>query len=295
LWIDDFKIQKTDAAPRPRREQRSRDELVLQTGDELFGALEGLTAKSIAVAGAFGSTRTPWAEVVGLRFRREPIAARPVTGWIARIELQAAPGALPGDCDWLVGALQSADEKTIALEHAWLGRLEFDPSAIRRLEPLFLGTRLEIEPAVSHLGDEIREEFRCPVPDGPRLERTFRLAASPAGPAFIRLETDNLEPAGPKTPAWSEFLTDLRAGHLLTEVFVNEQRVDDLNRHLDSRLPASRPGWLRIAVPAKLLKAGENRIRLEQRPARNDPRNFDDCELSNITLEIEEPAPGSKR
>jgi hypothetical protein len=288
-WIDDIMIQIPSSHRRPRREQRTQDSVVLQNGDELFGKLRGMDAKTISLQGSFGDWQAPWSTADGVCFQRGSPAARPISGWIARLEFQSAPGTPVGEVDWLIGAIQAANEKALILDHPWLGMVTLDPAGIRRLEPWFLGSRWEIDAATSHLGDELREEFRDPVPIGPRLEREFTLDALPAGTAWMSLLTDNLEPAGPWTPAWSEFLGELRGGHLLTELYLNEQRIGDLNRHLDSRATASRPVRLRIPIPANVLKAGRNRVRLEQRPARDDPRDFDDCEISNWALEIESP------
>ncbi|MSR59884.1 MAG: hypothetical protein EXS05_19970 [Planctomycetaceae bacterium] len=80
---------------------------------------------------------------------------------------------------------------------------------------------------------------------------------------------------------------DLAAGHLRTELWINGRRLDDLNRHVALRAHPDNPQRLRIAVPNAFLKAGDNTLELRQRPDRNDPQQFDDCEISRLGLEVE--------
>jgi hypothetical protein len=97
-----------------------------------------------------------------------------------------------------------------------------------------------------------------------------------------------LEPAGSETPPGSRYLSELRSGFLGTEVFLNGQALGRLNDHISQRSPVQAPRFLRLPIPAKLLKAGKNTWRIEQTSMRTNAAEFDDCEIGPIVLAIEE-------
>ncbi|MBC8114774.1 MAG: hypothetical protein H7062_10380, partial [Candidatus Saccharimonas sp.] len=135
-------------------------------------------------------------------------------------------------------------------------------------------------------GDSIRADFRRPLPDGTEWRSEFVLAAKPYGDVWFSLNVADLEPSGLETPPGSPYLQELRAGRLLTEVIVNDQPAGDLNRRLRFRASSDQPERLRVPLPPDSLRAGANSVRLRQRPLTENGSDYDDCELSNLRLEL---------
>jgi len=98
-----------------------------------------------------------------------------------------------------------------------------------------------------------------------------------------------LIPSGPGTLQATPFLDEVRAGFLTTQVFLNGERVGTLNELISVRSPASAPERVRFQLPARLLKAGGNTIRLQQSSAKDDADSFDDCEIRALAIEVERP------
>jgi hypothetical protein len=253
----------------------------------VFGEVVGVDQTQIVAKGVFGEIRIPWSGTRGIQHRyRGPIAA-PVAGWLSRIELQRLSEDLHESPDIVIAAVQSADEQELRAAHPWLGTLVLPWRSIRRIEPIFLGTYRLLDPAMHHLGNEVHSEFRIPVPEGNRLESIASFERTPAGNVYLSAEVDQMEASGSETPPGSPSLAELRAGFLQTEVFVNGTLVGNLNSRLRYRSSPHGPQRIRLSVPNGLLKTGPNTIRIQQRPARDDASDYDDCEIGRIALEIE--------
>jgi hypothetical protein len=107
----------------------------------------------------------------------------------------------------------------------------------------------------------------------------------------VSCDLDHIEPRGPQTILGRPFLQELRAGGLLTQVFVNDQLIGDLNHLVSRRPPTAQPERVRLEVPLRVLRAGANTLRFEQLPSRTDPNDFDDAEVSRVALEISDDTP----
>ena len=303
-WVDDFKVYRTvpelpvpiDAQAPPTLPTKAkpessepRDLLWLLSGDELYGDVKMLTPLDIQLKGAFGERHVRWADTRGVLFRpRQNVAPHsPIQGLIARIEFRPYLFPVVDDNDRLTAAVQSVSATELQLSHHDLGTLKIPLSEVRKIEPQYLGSRWMIAPGPEHMGDEIHPDFLVPIPLGSQLSRTLKLASVPKGPLWIGLTVSQLEPAGPQTAKENPFRAELAAGFLRTELFINDKKVDYLNRYIDSRARKQNPQRIRIPVAAKNFKPGANTIRLEQRPSQSDPNNFDDFEFSQWTLEAE--------
>jgi len=164
------------------------------------------------------------------------------------------------------------------LRHALLGELSFDRSRLHRLRPLLLGRRIELDYARRHLGDANRlvPGIAPPRSEGPTLRRSFRLDAIPAT-ARLAVTVHHLKgPADGIGPA-------LERGELRTEVFVNERRIDYLNRLVDRAV--KEPQRLEIAIPTSALRIGENVVELRQTPEAASGRR-ESCVVSNLVIEL---------
>jgi hypothetical protein len=77
----------------------------------------------------------------------------------------------------------------------------------------------------------------------------------------------------------------------LTEVWINNQQITDLNRWLDAPATADDPARLWIPIESGNLRAGMNTVELRQAPAVQKPMEFDDIELWDVAWE--QPRTGS--
>lgn len=287
-WIDDVQFhEQVDDRPAELNLQKS-DLIRLAEGDELFGEIVAADPHRAKLSGRFGLRSFRWTEIRGIEFAAGGgPPGDPVTGLIATVELAPVLGAGEADGDSLVVALQSISESELTAVHPSLGELRIPLRWIERIVPRFAGTLQLVDAARHHLGDEIREDFRAKLAEGPRLEWTVSLDAAPKGKTYLSLQVADLEPGFGATTKDGGPRAELAAGFLRTELFVNGRRIDDLNRHVSARAIPANPQRLRIALPPGLLKTGPNTVRLEQHSARNDPQQFDDCEVSRVAIEIE--------
>lgn len=288
VWIDDLQIaRQATQTESPENTQRS-DLLRLAEGDELFGSVERIDARQLELNSAFGRRELPWSRLRGVDFGLSHAPpGRPVAGLVSTIEMAPAFAAVDVECDRIVAAIVSTTPDALEVDHPALGRLRLPIGEVQRVEPVFEGIWHLIDAGWRHPGDEIREEFHARIAEGPNLAWTFTLAEIPAGKAWLGLRAADVEPAGPGAARDGRFAKALAAGHLRTELHVNGRRVDDLNRHINLRAHPDNPRRLRIALQAGILKVGENVIELKQKPAADDPRQYDDCEISRLGLEFE--------
>ncbi|HUG90247.1 MAG TPA: hypothetical protein VML55_05410 [Planctomycetaceae bacterium] len=286
--IDDVLIQEYRSTPAAGLRRAVASSIEFDSGDRLYGTIASAGAHSVEIVGAYGTVRRSWSEIS--RIVLDGASATPpasISGLWARVTLPAPIECPDAPHDTLELALQSVAHGILAARHPILGEIRLELTQVRRIEPQFIGTRLPLSLDVHHLGDEARADFRQPVPAGHTLRGEFTLESVPSGEAFFAVDAADLEPSGPQTPLGSPYLRELRAGHLRTGVIVNGQRLGSLNDHIRWKAPIDRPERLRVPIPAGALKPGRNVWTIEQLPARNDPREFDDAEFGPIAIEFD--------
>ena len=298
MWIDDLLISRLNEREFPlvRRLSQVDDAVASHTGEELFGRVTRIMPQGITLDGIAGEATVPWSRVaaVGFRSAGRPLSgpAVPSEGVVARIESQSHVDRPQLLADRLTATIMGADRHGLLVSHPLLGKIPFSWRDIRRIEPLFVGRDLVLDARRVHLGDSIRADFRRPLPDDTEWRSEFVLTAKPRGDVWLSLNVADLEPRGPETPPGSAYLKELHAGRLLTEVIVNDQPVGDLNRRLRFRASPDQPERLRCQLPRESLRAGANTVRLRQRPLTENGSDYDDCELSDLRLELRMPAWG---
>lgn len=292
LWIDDLSISRLDddLTSFDVRFPSVDDTVVTHTGEEFFGRVTQLTPRGITLAGIAGELLMPWSRVatVGFRSADRPVNGQtePLEGLVARIEWQPFVDRPQLLADRVTVTIVKTDRDGLVVSHPFLGEFPLSWRDLRRIEPFFLGHDLVLDARRVHLGDSIRADFRRPLPDGTEWCSEFVLAAMPEGDVWLSLNVADLEPSGLETPPGSAYLKELRAGRLLTEVLVNNQPAGSLNSHLRFRASPDQPERLRCLLPRDALRTGANSFRLTQRPLTENGSDFDDCELSDLRLEI---------
>jgi hypothetical protein len=292
LWIDDLSISRVDEIVSPLGTQLppAVDAVVTPFGEEFFGRVTRIAPLGIRLDGVAGEVTVPWSRVaaVGFRSADRPLTGptSPLKGLVARIEWQPCVDRPRLLADRLTATIVATERDGLFLSHPFVGEFPLPWRDISRIEPLFVGQDLVLDARRVHLGDSIRADFRRPLPDGTEWRNEFVLAAKPEGDIWLSLNVADLEPSGMETPPGSPFLKDLRAGRLLTEVIINDQPVGDLNRHLRFRDSSGQPKRLRCLLPRDVFRTGANTVWLRQRPLTENGSDYDDCELSDLRLEL---------
>jgi hypothetical protein len=274
VW-DEFSLERTcDEEPRsaPDREQ---DTVWLADGDQLFGSIVRADRRTLEVRGKFGQRSFPWPEVQGCSFRRA--AAPPHTTEGAHVRLLLHTGLTP-DADILDGVVRELDTRHLTLRHPRLGDLSIDRPFLRELRPLFFGKRMELDNGFHHLGPRGRtaQGLTPARAEGLDWRGTFTLDAVPADARLVLQAvglTGTADPGG----------TALAVGGLRTEVVVNGQQVDYLNRQVERAGP--KPHRLAVPLPRDGLRVGHNAVELRLTP---DPATgrYAHCGVFDLALEI---------
>lgn len=279
-----------------------QDRLLLIDGLEFYGRGLKFLESGVRMVGP-PEMQLPWLEVQSARRARQSLAGIVVRGWPVRIVLnpdRSGPGC-ELEPHWLRGMLSDVQASGIVMAHSLLGRLTIPWTLIRRMESegdSAETSRLLLEPAVQHPGTAIRPEFQRVEPDGPAWNRSFDLPDDspllrPAQALFLTLDVAELEPSHPDTLRGSPYLNDLRAGFLVSEVFINGSRAGTLNEHLRFHHRSGEFQRLRFPLPSGCLRPGLNTLKIQQHPGRDADDGFDDGEWRGLALESQ-PAPATK-
>lgn len=277
--LDDLSLVRTSEPLGPLEVEPGLDEVRLPTGDQLFGRVAGADAERVEAEVDGRTIALPWSDVAGLYFRRAPAQSEPVEGPWARVEWAAGPDDDPRDLDRVEGALVGLSDDALSLEVPFVGRLAVPRDRLRRLVPLGPARRVVIDPTAHHLGDRHAPDLDPPQPEPGPLEVAFTLPEPPAGPAALAL--DVVQVVGEEGN--SEFSGLVRQGHLRTHIYINDKRLDDLNRFIAS--PNETPERVRVPVPPGALRAGRNVVRLEQVGTPEEPARRDNLGVLGMALE----------
>ena len=293
LWIDDLQILKLspiDDQDRSPSHSIGRDALTTETGDELFGRIIGITESSVTLE-TIGHVRSiPLNRVTSLDWSQPTAAIKHASalkaGVVASVEMQSFVDRTECQPERWTVTITRIDSKYLIAQHSLVGELKLLWSDVRRVEPLFVGQSLLVDARRFHLGNSIRTDLHRHLPDGTDICGDFDLPAIPSGQPYFSLDVAELEAASPEAPPASPFLAQLRAGRLVTEVFLNEQRIGNLNQLIRFKARSQTPDRIRVSVPRDLLKLGRNTFRLQQQPLEPDGHEFDDGEIGNLRFEF---------
>jgi hypothetical protein len=285
IWFDDLRIARRAEPSGPLEAEPDLDEMRLVEGDQLFGRILGADAEAARLAPELEAEPLvlPWSRVAGLYFRRDPQPAKPVEGLIARVAWRAGPGRDLRAPDELEGAVLGLANDGLLLDAPYLGRVAIPKDRLLRLTVLGRARRWVLDPTPHHLGDRYDADLDPPQPDGDTYALEFTLDAPPAGPA--RLALDVVDLIGVEgTPPYSELV---RRGELLTRVFLNDRPLADLNTFVNTGNET--PERVRVPIPEGVLRAGRNRVRIEQTGTRDEPHRRDNFGLLGVALEWPRP------
>ncbi|OYW22764.1 MAG: hypothetical protein B7Z55_04260, partial [Planctomycetales bacterium 12-60-4] len=145
-------------------------------------------------------------------------------------------------------------------------------------------------PRMLHLGDEIESGLVPEVPQGTAWSGDWTMEALPRGVISLSAEIANMEPSAAATPPTQPHLNELRAGHWLTELWVNGARIGDWNSQFSWSPAVTTPERVRLPIPKSALRTGSNTWKLIQRPG-PDGESYDDIWIGRLALEVETARP----
>jgi hypothetical protein len=238
------------------------DEVWLTSGDQLFGHSLAADQKGVTLKDRFGKQEYLWGEIRGIYPKETTVNPQTSEGEQVRLWLRPGGGR---EFDELSGVLTSFDDKQLTLDHPHLGKLKIDQNNVVRLARLFVGRRIEIDNKAHHLGDPgQRQALLRPVKaEGGSLQESFKLERLPVS-CDLLVTVLNLQ--GPV-----DGIEDaLKRGELRSEVVLNGQLIDYLNRHVDKAQKDVRV--LTIRLSREVLKIGDNELIIRQTPERDGGR-----------------------
>lgn len=300
-WIDCLQISRIEMADAEQASQPSTQDdcIALLNGDQWFGHVASVDSVSLGISGQAGNRSLAWNQIRSATLRQPNQPARgktPSKGIWSNIEFQPFLDRPRQRSDRIRAAIKHIERDFMIVDHPWLGEFAIDWADVSCVEPLFVGQMIPVDSRTLHLGDAIRPEFHQPVPEGTDWSAEFTMPGgvlTPGAQTWLAMDVVELEPSGPGTPPASAFLKDLRAGRLLTQLMVNDSPADNLNRWIHYRAPVDHPERLRCRLPIGLFREGRNTVRLRQIAQKPSGMYFDNCEISNLAIEIVDgPEPG---
>ena len=298
VLLDDLRLFHSTPAVQVPPRSAERTGLWLTSGDVVY---QPALVERFLNGDPPGGRVTPrdWGFVRGLIPRHTPVAPTPapLEGWWVRVDWQPRYGERWEEPGFFQGVLQQVTDESLVLVHPWLGQLTVPVELIARLTPLWQGRRKELDPLVHHLGNNTRPGWRAPVPAGTTQKWTIELTAQDLrGPHLgLAVTVRELEPTGGVWGRQGAFHDDLAQGGLLTELWINDQRVTDWNRWLDRPATADDPARLWIPIDPAQVRLGANVFELRQRSSVRNTAEFDDLELWDLTWEQPVEARGGAR
>lgn len=261
-----------------------QDEIRLAGGDQLFGTILMADGDRVRLKVDEKQVGLSWSEVSGLYFRRVARQGASIAGPLVRLEWRAASGGDPSDLDMIEGALLAVSDAALTVATPYAGQLTLPRDRRRGMRVIGDGLRIVVDPTAHHLGDNISTSppwLDPPQPEGGVLERSVELASVPPGAASLVLDVVQVAGVGDGL----QFTPLVKKGELRTNVVINGQPVDYLNRHISSKNET--PERIRLPIPAALLRTGRNLVRFQQVGIATDPTYLDDLGLLGIALEFE--------
>jgi hypothetical protein len=280
--FDDLQLIKFGESPASIELDVTQDEVRLAVGDELYGNFRQADAERLSMTVDGEAVSLPWSDVAGLYFRRLPAKGTPIEGLLVRVEWRSAPDDDPENIDFAEGAITAISDNAVTVATPYAGVLSIPRELVRKLVVQGQGRRLVIDPAAHHLGDEYSKTSPLdpPQPEGSVLERALGLTAVPERPCFLILDVVQVVSEN-SDPAYSQRVRD---GELRTYVVVNGKRIDYINRYIKTSNNA--PERVAIPIPAELLRAGKNSIRLELTGMATDEKQLDDFGVLQMAVEF---------
>ncbi len=275
--VDDLQVIRSFEPTNDPEIDPTQDELRMVSGNQLWGSVESADENGVRIR-LLGDVREAlWSQVAGIFFQRKPIPSEPLSGTWVRVEWEVGdPESRP---DRVEGVLKGVDAEGFEIEVPFAGTFTVPGTQLRQMELLGEKRRQILDPHARHLGDQIMPELDPPMPDADEYEVSFTIDALPEAPITLVLDAVHVEGEFDG----GRFAEELRAGFQRTNLLINGEVFDALNRYVRdaNRIPTR----IRIPIPTDQLRIGENHLRFEQLGREQDENYRDDLGLLQIALE----------
>ncbi len=276
--VDDLRLVRFAGPSSGLEIDITQDDVRLNQGDQLFGNVISADVDGLVLEVDDRRLLLSWNEVSGVAFRRVPETSKAIEGWLVKLSWQANSGR---DLDQIDGALVQADNDGIVLETAYAGQLKIPRDRLQRLDLLGKRRRIVLDPYSHHLGDHINAELDPPYYEADYLDLEFELDEIPPGEPSLVLVVLDVEGEADGL----RFSKEIQNGELRTNVSINGQEFDYINRHIVTGNKT--PERIRLKIPEGILQEGSNRLRFDQVGTEDQPLKRDNLGLLNIALEFE--------
>lgn len=238
---------------------RTQDALRTSAGDELFGTIHEVTATGVRLKTKANSSAHRWPTFREWTFACRGTTAKTTQGEQVTVKLRS----VGTDRDTLTGTLTEWNAKTFTLVHPVFGSRTIPRERLEEIRLLWFGQRVPVRTTPFHLGTHLAAGFPQLKPDGVRLAPTVSLDAPPQSWDLV-IEAGSVDPKG-----------------TAVEVFVNNERIDTLNRHVDRHESTLRT--YRLPVPVTAWRRGDNEIEVRLAQSTTNRTSVD---LRHVHLEL---------
>lgn len=288
-----YEYAKVDA---PVQRSAATDLIQLTGGHELFGELQSITSNNLVFLGE-STVTIPFGQVRTLIGRDDKRTGRWVLGQVAKITFRNSGKSIwsgetepevinrlgllnppPDGMDAVEAVLTDLTNDFLEASLSQGGTIRVNKADLAMIQPVGAGGLRVLESRPHHLGDEVDLKVVPLEPEGNRLAIAFETNAQEAN-YNTSLAIDVLQVLGANIPP---FVESIKRGELITEVWLNNTLIDNLNRHVLDR--NEKPQRLMMNVPKGLIKSGENLLEFRQKGQKNNPNYLDDLSILGVRL-----------
>ncbi len=288
--LDDLQLTRFADPPGSFELDITQDETRLVVGDQVFGEVQKADSERVFLTVQGKAIALPWGQVSGLYFRRLAAEGSPVEGLLSRVEWRSMAGVDPASVDFADGAITAITDRAITVATPFSGTLAIPRDLLQSVVIRGFGRWYLIDATAHHLGDEVSTSAPVldpPEPEGGLLERTINLPDAPAGSWSLVVDAVQVV----REEGDEQYSERVKNGEFRTYAVVNDRRIDYLNRHI--KIGDATPERVTMSIPAGVVHAGKNVIRLELTGVGEKSSQLDDLGVLQVALEVKTP-PNSK-
>ncbi|MFM7315361.1 MAG: hypothetical protein ACKO5E_00310 [bacterium] len=293
--IDGAGLFQADQVPAPLQRQQTSDLVQVAGGHEWFGKFQSLenqelkfkVGRDYTIPAGLTHAILPAARPMPGRWALGPVARVRFLhgmssiwkysdgGYLNKIGLLKPP---PEGESCVEGVVLDLTDKAMVLGLSQGQSIVIPADRWTEINPVGASGLRVLESRPHHLGDEVDLKVIPPEPEGRLLSIDFESTDEQAR-FKTRLAIDGLEVLGTTI---QPFVKSLEKGELVTEIWLNDTLIDNLNRYvLDKN---EKPARFFIPIPADSIKSGKNILELRQKGLESDPNYLDDLSILGVRL-----------
>lgn len=295
FMIDGVGFFQADQVPAPVQRPQKSDLVQVAGGHEWFGKFDSLQNQELkfrvdrdyAIPAGLAHAILPAAKPVAGRWALGPVARVRFLhgmgsiwkysdgGYLNKIGLLKPP---PEDENCVEGVVLELTGKSLVLGLSQGQSIVIPADRWTEINPIGASGLRVLDSRPHHLGDELDLKVIPPEPEGRLLSIEFDSNEEEAR-FNTRLAIDGLEVLGTTI---QPFVKSLEKGELITEIWLNDSMIDNLNRYVQDK--NEKPARFFIPIPAGAIKSGKNILEFRQKGLENDAAYLDDLSILGVRL-----------